>query len=237
MRAMSSDEWLVFDCGPVVRVNENLRHVDGSLPKMPLRRRMTVARTSNGKLVFHSPIALGEDAMKDLEGWGEPAFIIAPNAWHRLDSPRFKKRYPNAKLLCPEGARKKVQQVVTVDGTYDDFPEDDVVKLHYLEGVRRAEGVMEVRSNEGTTLVFNDALFNIPHGKGLTWLIMRLLGSTGGPKVTRVMRWFAVKDKKALSRCLQELAATENLVRLIPGHGAPIEENAASILRDVAGAL
>ena len=235
--SQAQEEWPVLPHGPLLQLQDNLWHVEGVLPRMSIGRRMCIARLSDRRLVIHSAIALDEEGMAALEALGPVAFVLVPNAYHRIDAPRFRKRYPNATLLCPAGSRKKVEQVVAVNGSYDDFPEDDAVKLRHLEGLKAAEGVMSVSDASGTSLVFNDSLFNIPHGKGIGGFLLRMLGSSGGPKVTRIMRLFVIKDKKALAADLAKLAETPSLVRLLPAHGQPVEKDAAQVLRDVAASV
>jgi hypothetical protein len=107
-----------------------------------------------------------------------------------------------------------------------------------LAGVGDAEGVMIVESGDRVTVVFNDAVFNMPHGKGLAgWVFRHITASTGGPTVSRLMRWFVVKDGVALRRDLEELADLPHLSRIIVSHHRMIEEDAARTLRDVASAL
>jgi hypothetical protein len=229
--------WNVLPHDPIVPLASNLWQVSGSLPNMPLRRTMTVARMQDGRLLLHNPIALEDALMQELERWGKPAFLVVPNGWHRLDCAVFKERYPEARIVCPAGSRKKVEEVIPVDLTYEAFPGDDTVSLAHVTGIRDMEGVLSVRSDDGVTLVFNDLVFNVPHMPGLGGVVMRLLGSSGGPKVTRVMRVLAVKDKHALREHLLALASTPDLVRIVPGHGDVIARDAAATLRAVADAL
>ncbi|HWN68909.1 MAG TPA: hypothetical protein VNM90_14825 [Haliangium sp.] len=229
--------WNVLPHDPVIELASNLRQVTGDLPNMPLRRTMIAVRMQDGRLLLHNPIALEDELMRELERWGTPAFLVVPNGWHRLDCAVFKQRYPEARVVCPSGSRKKVEEVTAVDLTYDAFPGDESVSLAHLSGLREVEGVLTVRSEDGVTLVFNDAVFNVPHLPGLQGVVMRLLGSTGGPRVTRVMRIMAVKDKGALREHLRALASTPALVRVVPGHGHVITRDAAATLGAVAGAL
>jgi hypothetical protein len=235
--AKTFSTWNVLEHSELVQAQGNLWHVEGAIPNMALRRRMTVVRLADGDILIHSPMALRDESMAQIEALGPVAYILVPNGWHRLDAPNFKKRYPDAKLLCPIGSQKRVSEVVEVDGTYQDFPGDDTVSLRYLDGVKKVEGVLLVTDGDQSTLVFNDCLFNVPHGKGFGGLMIRLMGSSGGPKITRVMRMMAIKDKKALRTQLEELADTRGLRRLIPGHGDVIEEGAADTLRQVASTL
>lgn len=236
--AKAFDTWTVLDHGPLQALGDNVWRVEGAVPHMQLKRQMIVVRLADGqRLLVHNPIALVESNMAELERHGEPAFIVVPNGWHRLDSASFKRRYPRAQVFCPRGARRKVEQVVPVDGTYEQFAADAAATLRHVEGIGELEGVLQARSSDGITLVFNDLLFNVPHQAGLFGLVFRLLGSTGGPRVTRIMRLLAVKNRPALRRDLEELAATPELRRLVPGHGDVIEGDAAAILRGVAAGL
>jgi hypothetical protein len=231
------DTWTVLGHKPIDQLAGNLWSVLGDVPSMSLKRVMVVARMQDGRLLIHNAIALEEEAMKELEAWGTPAFIVVPNGWHRLDCAAYKNRYPGARIVCPAGARKKVEQVVPVDLTYDQFEGDETVRLEHVPGMKDAEGVLTIRSGDGVTLVFNDLVFNLPHQSGMTGLIFRILGSTGGPRVTGLMRRLVVKDRKAVREHLLGLAEIPDLIRIIPGHGFRIEQDAAATLRRIAGAL
>ncbi len=194
-----------------------------------------MVRLSDGQLVIHNGIALDEDAMKAIENWGRPTILIVPNGFHRLDAAAYKERYPGLRVLCPVGARRRVEQVVSVDGDYSDYEEEGSVALEHLQGVSDGEGVMKVLSDSGTTLVFNDVIFNMPHGEGLAGFIFRYLTqSTGGPRVSRLARWFVVKDAGALRAHLERLAETANLNRIIVSHHQTIADHPADTLRRVA---
>ena len=235
--AKSSDDWNVLEHGSLVQLQDNLWHVEGVVPHMALGRHMLVARMSDGRLVIHGAIALDDEGMKSVEALGDIAYVIVPNGLHRLDAPRFHKRYPDAKVLCPVGSRKKVEKVVPVDGCYDDFPADSAVCFEALDGLANVEGVMIVTGGEGKTMVFTDTLFNIAHQGGFGGFVMRMLGSSGGTKVPPVMRLLGVKDKKALAGSIARLAETPDLKRLVPGHGKIIDADAAQVLRDLATTL
>lgn len=231
-------DWKVLRHGPTDRLEENLRCVTGSIPGMALQRVMTLVRLDDGRVVVHSAIALDEPAMAGIEEWGRPAVMLVPNAYHRLDAPAYLSRYPDLEVFCPRGCRAKVGEVVPVTGDYDDFRGDPCVDLRHLEGVGLSEGVMTVRSSSGSTLVVNDAVFNMPHARGLTGLVLRYLtGSTGGPRVSRLYRLLAVKDRSAFRADLERLAATPDLIRIVVSHHRRITDRPAEVLRDIAATL
>jgi hypothetical protein len=229
--------WKHLPHGHIARLAENLWTVEGSLPSLPIRRVMTLARRRDGALVMHSAIALDEATMRRLEALGDPMFVIVPNGYHRLDPPAFARRYPRAQVLCPRGARKRVAEVVRVDGGYQDFPPDSDVRLLPLEGTKEGEGVMEVTSDDGVTLTFNDVIFNMPHAPGAKGMLFRVGGWSGGPRVTPIARLALINDKKAFRAHLLRLADTPNLVRIVVSHHLTITDRPAEVLRTVAASL
>ena len=237
MRDGKSGAWRVFPHDPIEKLSANLWRVEGPVPKGPLRRVMTLVRRTNGDVVIHNGIALEDAAMKEIEAWGEPRFLVVPNRYHRLDAAAYKARYPKLFVVCPRGAMKAVRHVVEVDGSYADFPSGDDVGLEYVDGVREAEGVMRVRSEEGTTLVFNDLVFNMPNRPGFSGAVLRMLGSSGGPRVTRIFRMMIMKDGTALRKDLERLAAEPKLTRIIVSHEKVISERPADVLHAVAASL
>jgi hypothetical protein len=229
--------WSVLPHEPIEELTENVWRVEGTLPKMALHRHMILVKSADGRLLIHSGIALGDEEMARIEAWGTPTWLVVPNGWHRTDARRYKDRYSDLLVVCPRGARKKVEEVVPVDLTYDQFDPDGGLKLTHLRGLNDGEGVLEVRSRDGVTLVFNDALFNQPHLPGAFGFVYKLLGQSGRPKVTLIARLAMVKDKKAYAAHLHELADTPDLVRVIPGHITPIVSDAAATLHRVADEL
>ena len=228
-------EWTVLGHQPIEKLEETLWCVTGTLPGMSLKRVMTLVRLDDGSIVIHSAIALDEASMSEIEAWGTPAILLVPNTFHRLDAPAYVSRYPNLKVYCPRGGRRKIEDVVPVDGTYDDLPDLPGLTWEYLEGIGKAEAVLLVKSRSGTTLVFNDAVFNMPHGHGFSGFIFRYLTqSTGGPRVTRLFRFFAVKDRNAFRAHLERLANTADLTRIIVSHHRMIIDDPGGVLRAAA---
>lgn len=229
--------WKVLPHGPLEKLEHDLWRVEGSVPGIPLKRVMTIARLESGELALLNVIALDDDAMRELEAFGRPAFILVPNGWHRLDAKVFADRYPEARVLAPSGGLSKVGEVVRTSGTFADFPADPSVSVFELDGLGGREGAMQVRSNGKTTLVLTDALFNTPHLPGIQGFLFRYVTrSTGGPRVSRLFKLAALKDKKAFRAHLERLA-TPDLTRIIVAHHETIDENAAEVLLRVAREL
>lgn len=227
----------VWPHDPIEVLAPNLRVVRGEIA-MPIGRRMTVVRLADGRLVFHSAITLTDEAMSELEAWGEPAFLVVPNGFHRMDAPAYVARYPGLTVVCPPGATKRVAACVQVHGDYTALPEDPSLTAEVLDGSKEREGALVVRSSDGASVVLNDAVFNLPRSlPGFHGFMVRLMGSTGGPKVTRIARTFIVADRQRFADHLRRLADTEGLRRVILSHGAIVDDDPATVLRGVADAL
>jgi len=228
-------DWKVLPHDPIERLSENVWRVEGQLPHFGMRRVMTVARLSDGRLVIHSGIALDEASMDALEAWGTPAYLLVPHTRHHMDAARYKMRYPEIKVLATRGALEKTQKVVHVDGTYEDFPHDDDVQLRMLRGVGDSEGAMILRSRDGVTVVLNEVVFNLPRPNGFAErAALRLLGLGPGPRVTSVVKAELVRDAAALRADLEELAELPGLVRLVVSHHVMAHGSAAPLCLQLA---
>lgn len=232
------ETWTVHPHGPLVRLAEDVWCVDGSLPDMPLPRRFTVVRLRDGGLVLHNGIAVDERTMEEVLALGAPRYLVVPNGYHRLDAKVFARRFPDAVVVAPRNARPKVDQVVKVGLTYDEIPPDPRVRFAHLAGVSDVEGVLEVHGADGVTVVFNDAIFNLPTMKGFFGFVYgRLMGNAGRPRVTTLFRLAVVKDKRAFAADLRRIAALPGLARIVMSHGDVIDRDAAGVLQEVAASL
>lgn len=228
-------EWKVGPHGPIEKLSERLWRVEADVPGIPMKRVMTIAKRANGELVVHNGIALGDKEMAEIDAWGKVTTLIVPNGYHRTDAKVFRDRYPGAQVLCPDGATKKVQEAVPVNGGYAQLASDGAVELAHLDGTKDREGVMIVRDADGTSLVLNDAVFNMPHAKGFTGFVLKsITKSTGGPRVSNVMKWLGVSDKKAFRAHLERLADVPDLKRIIVSHHLTIDRDPGATLRAVA---
>jgi hypothetical protein len=226
--------WTVLEHGPIEKLSGKVWSVSGSMPNGSTQRRMAVVKLSGERLLVHNAIALRDSEMAELEGWGKPAFLLVPNAFHRQDAWIWKQRYPEFKVLCPEGCRKKVAEEVEVYGSYEQSVGDSSVQLFHWRGSKQKEGGVLVREVDRVSLIVNDVVLNMPKLGGFMGM---LLGPTGVPSVPRISRWMLLKDQQAFKQHLIELADTQGLYRILVGHGDTIEAGAPEALRSAAARL
>lgn len=214
------------------QVDDNIWRVEGRLPKMPMKRVMTVARLTDGGLVVHSAIALDDYA--ELDALGPVKYIVVPNGWHRLDAKTYVQRYPKAKVIAPRGSKKRVEQIVKVD--LEALDEGGVVVAD-VAGTKRMECVMTVKTGPRTTVVFCDAVFNMPHRSGIPGFVLKhITQSSGGVKMSRIARWFLIRDKQAFAAQLEQLAS-QAPARVIVSHHQVIANDPAGELRRLADSI
>lgn len=232
-------EWTVLSHGKLTKLDDSVLTVVGNLP-MPMGefpRRMTVVRLRDGRLVVFSAIALDEPEMRVLEDWGRLSFMIVPNERHRKDARIWKDRYPGLRVIAPDGARAKVEEVIHVDATTDELGDPDV-QFVTVPGTERREAALVVRRPAGTTLVLNEIIWNVEDRPGVGGFLFRLVGFTGHePKIPTFVAMKSIPDKPALKAQLEEWARIEGLQRILVSHGGIISENPAGVLRGLASAL
>jgi len=137
------------------------------------------------------------------------------------------------RVLADPGVRERVAKRVAVEGGSDQLPREARLRIHSLRGTRG-----DLAVSAGATLCFpGDAVMNLPHFGGVAGLVFRALGSTGGPRVTRIAKVFVVRDRAALRDHLRELAALPGLSRIVLCHGRTIDQAPADTLRMVAEGL
>ncbi|MDB4964009.1 MAG: hypothetical protein JWP01_4008 [Myxococcales bacterium] len=232
-------EWTVLPHSPLRRVDDNMLTVTGNLhmPVGDFPRRMTVARLRNGKLVIYSAIALDETEMQTLETFGQPAYLIVPNAIHRMDAKIWKDRYPAIRVIAPPGVRAAVEQIVPVDATTIQFGDPDVSYV-VVPGTASREAALLVHGASGTTLVINDLIWNVDHRPGFRGWVLKMMRFTGrAPKIPPMVKRKLVDDRDALQDQFEKWSRIGDLQRIIVSHGEIVTETPGRALHRMAGTL
>ena len=211
-------------------MDDNLWTVDGDVPGLPIRRRMTIIKLATGNLMFFNAVPLEHEALEEVRSWGKPATLVVPHHQHMIDGHAFREKL-GLKLYGPAQLAKEISQRAELAGDLDAIPKDDHVLVHASLGNKLGEPVIEVRSGGGArvTLIFGDLIQNTPSAS--LSLPLRLFGFGGQVKVTPVFKLMFVKDKPRLKAQLLQLSETPKLSRLLPSHGEVASADAAALLR------
>ncbi|MET0231857.1 MAG: hypothetical protein ABW186_13065 [Rhodanobacteraceae bacterium] len=219
--------WIVAPHGRLEAIDDGILTVPAEI-RMPLGnfpRRMTVVALDGGRVAIWSAVPLDEPSMRRIEALGTVSFLIVPGIAHRLDIQPWKHRFPEALVVCPPGARAKVEEAVPVDAT-SDLLDDASVSLEIAPGVGEREAILRVRRGTRTTLIVNDLLANVrePHGVG-AHIMARLLGfGVDRPRMPRIGKRLFVEDGAALAGGMRRWASDPSLVRIVVSHGEVIAD-------------
>ncbi len=230
--------WTVLPHRPIEKLQENLWTVEADLPRGPLKRRMGIARLASGQIALLNAIALDEPSMKEIESWGEPAFAVLPNGFHRLDLGAYKVRYPKLRVLAAPVARRRIERIAHVDGWVELLPADPGLVVEEVAGMKTGDAVCIAHSASRASLCFpGDVLMNAPPAGGVAGLILRLAGFVGELRVPRLIHLIGVKDRAPLKAHLLRLADTPGLQHLVTCHGPVVSVDPSGALRRAAMAL
>lgn len=238
--AQLNETWKVQPHAPLEMVAEGIWSVEGSIV-MPLGRfprRMTVIVLADGSLAVWSAIPLGDREMRQLDALGRVAFLIVPNAGHRLDIKPWKDRYPEARVIAPPGAVEAVSEAVHVDAN-DNVLGDPTVTFELVPGMKADEFALIVTRADGTTLILNDVLASVRHPHGLGANIMARLFGFGvkRPRTSRLVRRMYVGNPAAVARQFDAWAELPDLRRVIVSHVDVIDHAPAEALAKAAADL
>lgn len=233
------ESWTVLPHGLLTEVDDGILTVTGDIhmPLVELERRMTVVRLRGGSSVIYSAIALDEAEMKQIETLGMPRWLVVPGDAHRLDAKIFKQRYPQLQVIAPEGARKRVEDVVPIDATSVDFGDPEVM-LRTVAGTGGHEAALLVRRRGGTTLIVSDLIGNLRRKGGFEGWLLHVMGFGGDkPEIPTVEKILMMRNKADLRQQMLDWAAIPDLKRILVSHGAPMESDPAGVLRELAATL
>jgi len=193
----------------------------------PFANRTFIKKPGTDELLLHSVIALDDATMKQIESLGKPSVIIVPSPSHRADAAVYKRRYPNARVICPKEIVDQVSEKVPVDGTASQVlrKEYGITCLKPKGGLRFPELAYELPYHEGgrngkKALVFCDLLVNLRTGP---WYMKLMQGVTGGesPRMSLLWKRVLTKDRHQMKEFWKELADRKDIGALLMAHGDP----------------
>lgn len=230
--------WTVVAPGPLTRIDENLWSVEDAVPGAPgIRRRMTLVRRSDGKLVFYNGIPVADDGLAAIRALGEPAYLFIPNALHMIDAAAFVEKL-GLRAFGPPQSLDAVRARLPETAPYDELPEDPAHQALTVDGFKTGEGLLLVRTGEKVSAVVADLVMNQRHGTGFFGFMFKMMGFTGDtPRLPKPVLFRVGDDRPKLRAFLEKLAATPGLARVVPSHGEIIDGDAAGALRAVASMI
>jgi hypothetical protein len=195
------------------------------LPGLRLPVRTTIARLHGGCVVLSPASRLTDEQLRAI---GPVTDLVAPNLLHTAGMPRAAAIYPGARLWGPPGAAHKHPGLRWSVLGETPWPHDDLQPLA-LDGLPAVREFAFVHRPLRTLLVA-DLVFNLTEASGIgARLLLGLFGTWRRFAVSRLFLREA-KDRAALARSLERLMQAD-FDRVVPGHGAVVEDGGRELLR------
>lgn len=219
--------------GDFEQLSENLWTLEGALPHGPLPRTMTVYRMKDGGLWIHSAIAVEPEYLRKLESFGKPSYLVVPNTMHRLDAGFYKEAYPDLKVVCPAGAREKVEK--EVDDTCENAFAKTDVRADVLPGVKSIELAYELPLPDGKrAMVFNDVIANVPSLKGLGGLLLKAMGRIGFFRTPPITKLILLESREDFKSWLLQQSQRRDISVITVSHGQSVRNQIPQLFRRAA---
>lgn len=227
--------WIVTRHDPIEKLEDNLWVVEGDVPGVPFKRRMSIVKRSDETLLFFNAMPLEDSMLEEVKAWGKPAVLVVPHDQHMIDARAFAEKL-GLKIYGPKECESKAQTRATMSGTLEALPSDASLRIEPVAGVKNGEPALVVTSDGGrVSMLFSDVLMN--NRKESLGLFPRLLGFAGGLKIAPVFKMMFLRDKQALKGQLEKWADTPDLARLVPCHGDLVASAPGQALRGVSTTL
>jgi len=198
---------------------------------MRLTANMTLLRLGDDTLLAHSPVALTPARRAAVDALGKLAHLYAPNLFHHTWLGQWSAAYPSARVHAPPGLARKRRDLRIDRGLDGRIPEPALAAVAdevHIDGFRLEETALFYRP--ATTLVVADLVHNIGRPEhAWTKFYTRVMGFHDRVALSRMIRWTAFSDRKAVRRSLNEVLA-HPFERLIVGHGPPLVEGGREAL-------
>lgn len=235
----------------------------GHINKYYIRTDDTTVRLTTGSVAVFSPVTLTSEVRETVDSLGgKVKYIAALDLEHHLHLTAWKKAYPDAEVIGPEGLWEKRQSVPEFKDTpfqhvftkeknttqggpqkiSDEF--DAEFDKEYVHGHGSRELIFLHKPSK--TLIEADLLFNLPAREQysrtneapnsgiLTRFVIPLLSTTPPATWHKRFAWYILspRDRAAFTTSMRRID-TWDFSRLIPCHGDVIESDAKGVFRTV----
>jgi hypothetical protein len=221
--------------------------------------RGTIVKLASGSLAVFSPVTLTPEVQRTIASEGSQLkYIAAPDLEHHLHLTAWKRAFPDAEIIAPEGLWEKRQANPDFKDTEFKhiFKAEDKGKHHISEEFDSEFDVEYVYSHNSREIVFlhkptrtvieADLLFNLPSSEQyslagesptsgiLTKLILPLVSTKQPATGHKRFAWYilSARDREGFAKSMAKIDQWD-FDRLIPCHGDVIETGAKPVFRNV----
>jgi hypothetical protein len=165
-----------------------------------------------------------EATFTEIERHGKIRALIAPNAFHHMGLPSWRRRYPDAHVFAPEQSIARVEDHAKIRGIRPIAEAGGAlggpVELVDMPHYRTGEVLIRWPIEGGFAWYLTDVAMNITKPmKGLVGMVFRLTKSTPGFRRNGVGGRLMIKDRRALYAWLVEQAERTPPKLIVMCHG------------------
>ena len=224
-------------------MKKNIWHPLPSHPEILLGQYVVPSFVSNSVAIKinENEFVLVSPGASLLENWPEEwknkdtkIHIIMPNAWHFMGVSAWQAQFENHVLYASKLARSKLiekkafsaqQDIKVLEDTLPPLPEG--YEVLFPPG-HRAGDVWLTKQDTSTTKTWItcDSFLNYQRlsNQPVARTLQKLLGAAPGLKMSQVVKWLILNDKKAFKNWVLKQLETDNPTTLIPSHGELTQE-------------
>ncbi len=219
--ALPTRMWTEIDGAPGLRTIERVVRGGWSL------RSFALVLPDGGTLVVSPTASLGEEAHRAIGEIGAPKVLLAPNHFHHLGIPEWRKRHPGSMVVASSLARERLS---TKQPDIELRPLEEANGLlpdgvTFLEppGTKTGETWLRIETNAGVAWLVSDAFFHLLRDtSGFTGMMLRASGTVPGLRIGSTFLWLGVRDRKRYASWLLDRLAKDAPRTLVVGHGEPV---------------
>ncbi len=193
--------------------------------------RMMIARGADGLVAISPGSNMPDAAFAELERFGKVTALVAPNGFHHLGLPEWKKAFPAAAVYAPTGAHPRIQKKQPALGAVAPLtdlekklgPDVEVVEA---VGYKTGETWLLARGARGPVWYVSDTFFSMTElpEAFLPRIAFKWTGSAPGFRAARAVSLFLAKDRPALRAWVKQRAAASSPAIVLTAHGAVVDE-------------
>jgi hypothetical protein len=185
---------------------------------------------------------MGDALLDRIAALGPVEVLFAPNHFHHLGLPRYRARFPDARVVASEAARPRLLKqghapIADLAQAAPLLPEGG--RFLECEGLKNGEVFLSLDAGGERVWIVCDAFFHETRPTQFPRsLLFRALGVAPGLRIGRTFHWVGLRDRRAYRAWLEEALACERPARILVSHGTPIDVGDGEALRqEIARAL
>jgi len=218
---MKKNTWLNIESHPEIQVGQYI------VPNF-VSNSVAIKVNENEYILISPGASLLEDWPDELKTPDCKIHIIMPNAWHFMGVKAWQEAFVDVTLYASALAKEKLIEkgAFTQDDNIQVLQEQQPplpsgYELLFPPGHRAGDVWLTKKENNNCTWITCDSFLNYERlsNQPMARTMQKLLGAAPGLKMSQVIKWLILNDKKAFKTWVLEQLKKDRPTILIPSHG------------------